>query len=160
MSTNDEASRPWLRRTGRPTAVVMLAAAALLVLVSIVSIVDMIGSPPPPAEFQYGPFGDLDFLIGGGVLIVIFAAVGVWGATRGTEPGLSRVTAALIVCGPIGWGLGLVDSLSFNLINSIGPAGSVAAMVLLVVTFVVTVTGIVAAFAEYAASRGQRTPAP
>lgn len=138
----------------------MLAAAAVLALGATVLIVDMIGSPPPPAEFQYGPIDDLDILIGTGALIVIFAGVGWWGATRGSELGLTRVLASLIVCGPIGWGLGLLDSLTIDLINSIGSAGSVAAMLLAVVAPVVTVVGILAAFAEYAASRGNRTPAP
>lgn len=155
-----EASRPWLRRPGSPTAVVMFAVAAVLALAGAFSIIDMIGAPPPPAEFEYGPFDDLDVLIGIGALVLIFAVAGWWGATRGSELGITRVSALLIVFGPIGWGLGFLDSLTFDLINSIGPTGSVVAMLLLVVAPVVTVVAIVAAFAEYAASKGQRTQAP
>ncbi|MBB1023077.1 hypothetical protein [Dietzia sp. DQ12-76] len=60
MTINNEASRPWLRRLGRPTALVMFAVVALLALGATVSIVDMVGSPPPPAELQYGPFSNID----------------------------------------------------------------------------------------------------
>ena len=155
-----EESRPWLRRPGIPTAVVMFAVAAVLAVAGAFSIIDMIGSPPPSAEFEYGPFNDLDVLIGLGALVLIFAVAGWWGVTRGSELGITRVSALLVVFGPIGWGLGLLDSLTFDLTNSIGPTSSVVAMLLLVVAPIVTVVAIVAAFAEYAASRGQRTQVP
>lgn len=129
-----------------PTSTVLFLAAGLVGAVTAIAVLTMPASPPP-AE-QYGPFGDVHALFGVGLLVAILVAVGWWAARGLTPRSLRWGLLLLLVAGPLGWGLGLIDSLGPDLINSTGSAAPFAAMALLVVAPLMTVAGMLAALAE------------
>lgn len=146
MTRSGTEVRLWFSRPGRPTGLVLYAAAALLTVLTAIALIDLFTAPLPPV--QYGPFGDPHTLTGAVVLIALFMGLGVR-AVRGLSPkALSRILLILIAAGPVGWALAFLDTLGPDMINSAGSTGAFIAMFLLVVAPLVTVVGVVAALAE------------
>ena len=146
MTNSDTKVRRWLNRPARPTAVVLLTAAAILAVLTAIALVELFTAPLPPV--QYGPFGGPHALTGAGVLMALFIGLGVR-AARGLSPtSLTRTVLLLIAAGPVGWGLAFLDSLGPDVINSAGSASAFLAMFLLVVAPLLTIIGVVAALAE------------
>ncbi len=154
MGESAQTRQSWIRRPGGPSAVVLLGVAALLSLWAVFVAVDTMRSPPP--REHYGPFSDGQINIGFGVLILVLVGAGWWSATRTTEQGITAVLGLLVACGPIGWALAFVDSATLDLINSIGPAGAVAALLLLIFAPLVTTVAIVAAVVEFLSATWRR----
>lgn len=146
MTSSGAEVRRWFSRPGRPTGLVLFAAAALLAVLTAIALIDLFTAPLPPV--QYGPFGDPQTLTGAMVLIALFMGLGIR-AVRGLSPkALSRTLLILIAAGPVGWTLAALDTVGPDMSNSAGSTGAFIAMFLLVVAPLVTVVAVVAALAE------------
>lgn len=136
----------WLNTAGRPTAAVLLIAAAILAVLTAAALIELFTAPLPPV--QYGPFGGPHLLTGVIALLVIFLGLGVWAARGLQTKTLALMLLVLMLFGPVGWVLGLLDSLGPGVVNSVSSAGGFVAMFLLVVAPLTTVVGVAAAIAE------------
>lgn len=146
MTRLDTSVRRWLNRPARPTAGVVLAAAALLAALVATALIDLFTAPLPPV--QYGPFDSPHALTCAMALMALFFAFGIR-AGRGLSPkALIFALLFLSAAGPVGWGLAFLDSQGPDVINSGGSTGAFVAMILLVVAPLLTLVGVVAGLAE------------
>lgn len=148
MTSSHAQGERWLSMPGRPTAAVLCAAVTGLAVLIALALIELFTAPLPPV--QYGPFGGPHLLTGMIALLIVFLGLGVWAARGLRAKALALTLLVLMLAGPAGWILGLLDSLGPNLVNSVGSAGAFAAMFLLVAAPLTTVVGFVAAIAEAA----------
>lgn len=146
MTTTNPVQQRWLGRPGRPTAVVLFTAVAILAVLTAIALIDLFTDPLPPV--QYGPFGDPQALTGAMVLMALFAGLAFRVARGLTSRTLSAMLLLLVATGPLGWGLAFLDSIGPDWINSAGAASPFLALFLLVIAPLVTVVGVVATVAE------------
>ncbi|WP_333618410.1 hypothetical protein [Dietzia sp.] len=144
-------------RPGFPVGVVFLCTAAIFAVWTVTALVDAAGSKPPPPDGSFIPPG---LAIAAIVAVTaVWSGLSWWTLTRADHLAVARLLIALVVAGPLGWGLAALDSATLDLINS-EPVGPVLMVALLLVTPVISVVGIIAAVVEIVVARRQKSAKP
>lgn len=148
----------FLGRPGGPVGVVFWSVAAACALWIVGGIIDALAPQPPPPDASglVSPGGAALAL---GAVTAGWAILGWWAITRASSSAVTRLLVVLLLSGPVGVGLGFIDSVTVDLMNA-DYVGPILMTVCLLVAPFMSVVGVIAALVELLARRRRRAAKP
>ena len=145
-------------RPGGPVGAVFVCAAVICSLWAVPTIVNVAASRPLPPGDSGLVSQDAAALVLGAVTAG-WALLGWWTIARATSLAVARLLVVLLLSGPVGVVLSIVDSLTMDLINAdhVGPVLMIAC---LIVAPFVTIVGAIASLVELWALKKRRAARP